>query len=222
MKNFPASLWDKLQEQKDSLFQQKNIQLQQATGAGAGDDNTAATESSNGAAAKTLSSDERGDAVARIVTVGENTKADSRNAQEEAASTEKNSASSSSEKDSDESSTADDKAEDAGGRAHNNGDDDVGARMQKSDEAKMLRKLAEAVQNLIFLRYQTRSTTKLYTSLLFLVVPIVAAFTPSAKLPGFQNPLEENYFWKYLVPGLSFLLADILEWLVITFGIMYR
>jgi hypothetical protein len=52
---------------------------------------------------------------------------------------------------------------------------------------------------------------------MFVVVPLVASFSPTRYLPGFQDILdiETRDSQRYLIAGVAFILADAIEFVVI-------
>lgn len=88
-------------------------------------------------------------------------------------------------------------------------------------ELELLAGVVNAFQSHIFLRYQIRAIAKLFTSLIFLFGPMMASFTESKELAGYEETdLVANP--TYLHAGLTFFVVDVMEWAGLTFGIHYR
>lgn len=88
-----------------------------------------------------------------------------------------------------------------------------------------LQGVAGIMQSAIFNRYQTRAMAKFFTSYMFLSVPIVTSYTNAKNSPGFTSPLDyavDADANTLFIAGIAFLINDVVEWVCITFGILYR
>lgn len=112
------------------------------------------------------------------------------------------------------------------------------------EEMDLLAGISGAFQNAIFMRYQTRITAKLYTSLMFILAPTFSYYTDTRYMPGYINPWYEPFIlqcesWNlpYAMPSgctvelsklsmataaAAFLFCDVFEFMTINFGILYR
>jgi len=79
-------------------------------------------------------------------------------------------------------------------------------------ELDLLCGVVNAFQTQIFLRYQARATSKLFTAIIFLFGPSLASLTSTRDAPGYEPVLGSRIF----IAGVTFLITDILEWAVIT------
>eukprot|EP00392_Amoebophrya_sp_AT5.2_P001836 g1841.t1 len=87
-------------------------------------------------------------------------------------------------------------------------------------EIARLRNVISFVQTHIFMRFQVRSCAKLYTSLLFVFVPLISEFIGNSSYsPGFiayTDVATDKRAEMQLVAGLSFLFVDAVEWAWLT------
>lgn len=81
-------------------------------------------------------------------------------------------------------------------------------------ECDVLRGISNAFQNVIFTRYQTRAAAKIYTSFVFLLVPLIARSTDTKYLPGFFDPWAPGS--SMFAAGVAFFATDIAEWAFLT------
>mmetsp|Transcript_6409 Transcript_6409/g.15844 ORF Transcript_6409/g.15844 Transcript_6409/m.15844 type:complete len:976 (-) Transcript_6409:489-3416(-) len=86
------------------------------------------------------------------------------------------------------------------------------------EEQELLQSVVQAYQWFVFLRYQSRAGCKFFTSLIFVLAPLLSTLTPTAAMPGFKG-LDDN---RYFIAGLTFLLVDVLEWGLITFVLQFK
>jgi hypothetical protein len=80
----------------------------------------------------------------------------------------------------------------------------------------------DMLQNYIFARWQVRMWCKLLTSVMFILIPLTASFSPTRYLPGFQDILDFDNpaSVRNLIAGVAFILSDIIEFWVVLKGFM--
>ncbi|CAD7972941.1 unnamed protein product [Amoebophrya sp. A25] len=86
------------------------------------------------------------------------------------------------------------------------------------EEQELLAAAVGAYQWFVFLRYQNRASCKFFTSIIFIFAPLLASWTPTVDMAGYKGLDDSRYF----LAGLTFLVVDILEWLIVTFVFQWR
>ena len=93
------------------------------------------------------------------------------------------------------------------------------------EELERLEHVLSFIQNHIFMRFQTRMSVKFFTSLNFLLVPLIAMATPSGYAPDLigeqwdpKNPFDfsNNHTSRYFIAGIAYLVMDLVEWILIS------